>query len=82
MNLQEYLDDTGMTKFEFARRAGLANATIWHILHGRDIRLSSLVALMRASKGVINLEDLDKARLDFLKAKASRKKKPKSKNKA
>ncbi len=58
MRLSEYLKDRGITKKEFARRAGINSQTLYNILWGREPRLTIACKIIKASEGKITFEEL------------------------
>lgn len=60
MNLEEFLEYSGMTQINLAKRAKLTQSTIFKILSGRDVKLSTAVKLCEASRNKITLESLAK----------------------
>ena len=58
MRLNEFLDKTAMPQAELARRAGVANNTIWAILQGRDCRISVAIKIYEATDGQVTPNDI------------------------
>lgn len=58
MRLSEYLQERGITKREFAKRAGINTQTLYNILWGREPRLTIACKIIRASEGKISFEEL------------------------
>ncbi len=58
MRLSEYLQERGITKREFAKRAGINTQTLYNILWGREPRLSIACKIIKASEGKISFEEL------------------------
>ncbi len=57
MYLAEYLQETGMSQAEFARRAGISGPTIASVLAGKDVKLSVAVLIEIASKGKVKCKE-------------------------
>jgi predicted transcriptional regulator len=64
MDLREFLDDSGMTQATLSRRSKVTQSTIFKMLNGADIKLSTAMKICIASKHKITLEDLYKASLN------------------
>lgn len=62
MNLKEYLEESGVMKQAFAKKAKVRPTTIWHALSGMDIRLSSLAGIIRASDDAITVQEMEEYR--------------------
>ena len=58
MRFPEYLKDRGISKREFAKRAGINVQTIYNILWGREPRLTIACKIIKASEGKISFEEL------------------------
>ncbi len=58
MRLSEYLQERGITKREFAKRAGINTQTLYNILWGREPRLTIACKIIKASEGKITFEEL------------------------
>lgn len=58
MKLTDYLDARGETGLAFARRAGLAQATISRILSGSSPTLTTARMIVEATEGKVRYEDL------------------------
>lgn len=59
MKLVDYLSENGIKKNHFAAMAGTSLATILHAISGHDIKLSTAIGIIKASKGNVKIADLD-----------------------
>ena len=67
MYLAEYLQETGMSQAEFARRAAISGPTVASVLAGKDVKLSVAVLIEMASKGQVKCKDC--ANMDYIQKK-------------
>ena len=61
MRLQEYIDEVGISKTEFARRCGLSVATVFNLVRedsNKDVRLSVAKKIFDYTKGKVQPFDL------------------------
>lgn len=59
MRLQEWLETQGVSCSALARQIGVPTSTVWRIaLHGAEPRASTALAIIRATKRKVKLEDL------------------------
>ncbi len=58
MNLKEFLEEYGMTQATMARRAKVTQSTIFKILNGADVKLTTAMRICEVSKGKITPLDL------------------------
>lgn len=57
MTLNEYLQRTGETQVEFAKRSGVAQAVISRIVSGGDARGRNWALISAATSGKVTAED-------------------------
>lgn len=57
MTLNEYLQRTGETQVEFAKRSGVAQAVISRIVSGRDARGRNWALIAAATSGKVTAAD-------------------------
>lgn len=65
MYLSKYLKTHDMTYSEFAKFCGLARITIYKILKGTDMYLSSAVKIVESTNWDVTFTDLEKERLEL-----------------
>lgn len=58
MNLKEFLEISGMTQKNMAKRSKVTQSTIFKILNGNDVKLSTAMRLCEASKNMITPHSL------------------------
>lgn len=75
MKLREYFDRYGIMITRFAKIANVPVQTIYHVMWGEDIRLSSAIRIVEATKGQVDYKDL--VLPDSEKRKKPKKKSPK-----
>jgi transcriptional regulator with XRE-family HTH domain len=67
MYLAEYLQETGMSQAEFARRAGISGPTVASVLVGKDVKLSVAVLIEIATKGKVKCKEC--TNMDYIRKK-------------
>ena len=58
MKLYEYLESQSINVAGFARRIGVSNRTMWNILRGDGIKLSTAMHIEHATDGRVTCQDL------------------------
>lgn len=61
MELREYLEINGIKQRSFAKKIGISEFTLHHILNrNKDIMLSTALAIEKETKGKVKCKDLAK----------------------
>lgn len=59
MKLKDYFEENCVNVKLFARKIGVSVATIYSIIDGYDIRLSTALKISKATKGKVKCEDME-----------------------
>jgi transcriptional regulator with XRE-family HTH domain len=68
MRLQEYLDQTGMTRAEFARRIGVRHITVTRYTEGRPPNARLMGKIIEATEGQVTANDFFGDKIEEAKA--------------
>lgn len=60
MNLKQYFDKTGVSQKFFAQKAKISPVTLWKILSGEDLKLSTAIRICEASEWKVTPQDIHK----------------------
>lgn len=58
MKLKEYIESEGFKITGFAIKAGITLSTLWHVLEGSDMKLTTATAIVRATSNKVSYKDL------------------------